>query len=176
MWWLRALAFAAVLAISTGAPAVLRAQDSPTTETLEAARQLFSILFDHAFAQQNALAVANLWPNLERTIRADNPNIDAGTLAELQREFEKIRLARLHEIVKDLPTIYARHLTAEQMREIAAFYRSPTGQRMLQVLPSVMTEGFALVLPRMRIVTDDSQEMFLKLLLERGLIKAVRDR
>ncbi len=132
--------------------------------------------FDHAFAQQNALAVANLWPNLERTIRADNPNIDAGTLAELQREFEKIRLARLHEIVKDLPTIYARHLTAEQMREIAAFYRSPTGQRMLQVLPSVMTEGFALVLPRMRIVTDDSQEMFLKLLLERGLIKAVRDR
>ena len=94
----------------------------------------------------------------------------AATLAELRREFERIRLARLSEIVKDVPAIYARYLTAEDMRVLAAFWSTPTGAKMLQAMPKILPEIFAAVLPRMQSMTAETQEAFLKLLRERGLL------
>jgi hypothetical protein len=78
-----------------------------------------------------------------------------------------VRLARLSEVVKDLPAIYARYLNAEDMRVLAAFYGTATGAKMLQAMPKVLPEAFASVLPRMLAETQDS---FLKLLRERGLL------
>src|SRR5262245_880531 len=121
---MRCLPFLAVAAaIATSAPAPARAQGTP--ETIEAARALYALLFDHGFSALNAQAVAVAWPGIETAVRAKKPDIDAATLAELRREFERIRLARLREATKDLPQIYARYLTAEEMREVAVFYRTP---------------------------------------------------
>jgi hypothetical protein len=77
---------------------------------------------------------------------------------------------RLSEIVKDVPAIYARYLTVEDMRTLTAFYSTPTGARLLQVLPKILPEGFATVLPRMQTMAGETQESFLKLLRERGLL------
>jgi hypothetical protein len=103
-------------------------------------------------------------------LRTQKPGIDAATLAELRREFERIRLARLSEIKKDIPAIYARYLTADDMRVLAAFYSTATGTKMLQVLPKILPEAFATVLPRMQSMTAETQDSFLKLLRERGLL------
>ena len=94
----------------------------------------------------------------------------SGTLADLRREFERIRLARMSEAVKDVPAIYARHLSADDMRVLAAFYGTSTGTRMLQAMPKVLPEAFASVLPRMQSMMADTQDSFLKLLRERGLL------
>jgi hypothetical protein len=67
--------------------------------------------------------------------RTQRPNIDMATLADLRRKFERIRLARLSEVVKDIPVIYARHPNAEDMRVLAAFYGTATGAKMLQAMP-----------------------------------------
>ena len=88
----------------------------------------------------------------------------------MRRDFERIRLARLSEIVKDVPAIYARYLTAEDMRALAAFYGTPTGAKMLQALPKILPEAFAVVLPRMQSMAAETQDSFLKLLRERGLL------
>ena len=88
----------------------------------------------------------------------------------MRREFERIRLARLSEVVKDLPAIYARYLNAEEMRVLAAFYGTATGAKMLQAMPKVLPEAFASVLPRMQPMLAETQDSFLKLLRERGLL------
>jgi hypothetical protein len=104
-------------------------------------------------------------------LRGKNPALDAATLGDLRREFERIRLQKVRELMKDTPAIYARHLAPEDMRAIAAFYRSPTGTRMLQAVPSIVGEIFAIALPGMPGVIGDTHEAFLTLVRERGLIK-----
>lgn len=71
---------------------------------------------------------------------------------------------------EDVPAIYARHLSADDMRVLAAFYGTSTGTRMLQAMPKVLPEAFASVLPRMQSMLADTQDSFLKLLRERGLL------
>jgi uncharacterized protein len=161
---------AAALTAANFLPFAARAESAASAESMEAAQALFTQLFAHGFVALNAQAVETAWPGIEGALRAPKPNIDAATLAELRREFERIRLARLSEIVKDLPAIYARYLTAEDMRTLAAFYSSPTGVKMLQAMPKVLPEAFATVLPRMQSMAAETQEAFLKLLRERGLL------
>jgi uncharacterized protein len=164
------LAVAAMLAALNPAATPARAQANLSPETLEAARALFSVLFDHAFVALNAQAVEVAWPAIEGALRAKNPQIDSATLVALRREFERIRLARLHEMTKDLPALYVRHLTAEEMREVATFYRTPTGAKMLGVLPKILPDAFATILPRVQAMNAETQDLFLKLLRERGLL------
>jgi hypothetical protein len=162
---LRLLAFAAAVLLANLSPTAARAEPSPSPDAMEAAQALFTQLFAHGFVALNAQAVEIAWPGIESALRAQKPDLSAAKLAELRSEFERIRLARLSEIVKDVPAIYARYLTAEEMRTLAAFYSTPTGVKMLQVLP----DGFA-VLPRMQSMASETQESFLKLLRERGLL------
>jgi len=125
---LRILAVAVTLAAANCPPGALRAQEQqPSPESMAAAQALFALLFTHGFATLNAQAVEAAWPGIESALRTQRPNIDPATLVDLRREFERIRLARLSEVVKDIPTIYARHLNAEDMRVLAAFYGTATG-------------------------------------------------
>ena len=165
---LRLLAFAAAVLLTNLSLTAARAESSP--EAMEAAQALFTQLFAHGFVALNAQAVEISWPGIESALRAQKPDLSAPKLAELRSEFERIRLARLSEIVKDVPAIYARHLTVEDMRTLAAFYSTPTEARLLQVLPKILPEGFATVLPRMQSMAGETQESFLKLLRERGLL------
>ena len=167
---LRILALAATLTAANCVPAAVHAQEQPSLESMEAAQALFALLFAHGFTTLNAQAVEAAWPGIETALRAQRPNIDPATLADLRREFERIRLARLSEVVKDLPAIYARYLNAEDMRVLAAFYGTATGAKMLQAMPKVLPEAFASVLPRMQPMLAETQDSFLKLLRERGLL------
>jgi hypothetical protein len=167
---LRILALAVALVATNCLPAAVRAQEQPSPESMAAAQALFALLFAHGFATLNAQAVEAAWPGIESALRAQRPNIEPATLADLRREFERIRLGRLSEVVKDLPAIYARYLSAEDMRVLAAFYGTATGAKMLQAMPKVMPEAFASVLPRMQPMMAETQDSFLKLLRERGLL------
>jgi hypothetical protein len=110
------LVLAAALTAANFLPTTLRAESAASAETMEAAQALFTQLFAHGFVALNAQAVETAWPGIENALRAQKPNIDAATLAELRREFERIRLARLSEIVKDVPAIYARYLSSTAAR------------------------------------------------------------
>jgi len=169
MQFLRRLALVAVLA-AAGFSATARAETPPSPEAMEAAQALFTQLFNHGFVALNTQAVETAWPGIERALRAQKPDLSAATLAELKQEFARIRLARLSEIVKDVPALYTRYLSAEDMRTLAAFYGTPAGARMLQVLPMLLPEAFATVLPRVQTMAGETQESFLKLLRERGVL------
>src|SRR5262245_29755843 len=134
-----ALAAAALAAATPGVRAENRAA-AASPETLAVARELFTISFDRAATELNAQAVDTAWPSIESSLRARNPDLDADTLAGLRREFERIRLQKLRDLMKDVPAIYARHLSQNDMVEITWFYRSPAGTRLLQAVPVILAE------------------------------------
>ena len=123
MWVFRLLIVAALLASAPG-----QAEDNPplSPEALAAAQDLSAVTFDRAGVQLNAQAVEHTWPSVENALRTRNPNLDAATLTDLKHEFERIRLAKLRAVIKDLPQIYARHLSPQEMREIYTMPRSDT--------------------------------------------------
>ena len=77
----------------------------------------------------------------------------------------------MQELLKDAPVIYARYLREEEMREIIAFYRTPAGTRLMQIVPPLLSEMFAMALPGMPTVINETHEEFLNLARQRGLIK-----
>jgi uncharacterized protein len=162
------------LAVALAAAAPAGATDERPTvspETLAVARELFAVTFERAGVEFNAQAVELAWPGLENALRTRNPGVDAATLADMRREFERIRLHKMQELAKDAPAIYARYLSQEEMREIIAFYRTPSGTKLMRIVPPLVAELFAVVLPGMPAVVADTHEEFLRLARERGLVK-----
>ena len=76
--------------------------------------------------RQMVVGVTNqVWPSVERAIRSKRSDIDETTLSELRSEFERLQLQYMANVMADAPAIYARHLTAQELRDMTAFYRTP---------------------------------------------------
>src|SRR5262249_30918455 len=43
--------------------------------------------------------------------------------------------ARMNDLIEQIAALYARNFTADELREAVAFYRGPTGQKIVQKLP-----------------------------------------
>jgi hypothetical protein len=121
-----------------------RAQDA---EALQAANELASIISADAVNQISRELTAGFWPNLENALKS---RVDDATLAELRAEFEH-KLAQFGtDALKDAPAAYAKYFTAQELRDITAFYRTPTGAKALQTMPKVMFEYLAGVRPKVQ--------------------------
>jgi hypothetical protein len=132
-----------LVALTFGIGAV-RAQDA---EALQAANELASIISADAVNQISRELTAGFWPNLENALK---PRVDDATLSEVRAEFER-RLAQFGvEAMKDAPAAYAKYFTAQELRDITAFYRTPTGAKALQTMPKVMFEYLAAVRPKVQ--------------------------
>jgi hypothetical protein len=156
-----ALAFAA-------APAMAQSADPAVAA---AARELFESMNLRAttaesLAQMSRQMPAMLRSGAEQAIRADAKLSDSQRSAKLAELDEKLAgAARLLDKVFADPTLvdamfeemvplYARYYTLEDMRAMAAFYRSPTGAKTLKLMPQLMNESMQLgqrvVQPRMQ--------------------------
>jgi hypothetical protein len=52
--------------------------------------------------------------------------------------------ARLNEVIEQIAAVYARNFTPDELREAVAFYRGPTGQKIVQKLPVITQESMAI--------------------------------
>jgi len=94
-----------------------------------------------------------------------NPRLDAAQKAaeigKLDAELEKQAAnfsyvfddpVLLADISRNTATLYARHYTVEEMRQISAFYKSPVGAKMLVTMPQMIGESMqmtqTLIMPR----------------------------
>ncbi|HEX8605922.1 MAG TPA: DUF2059 domain-containing protein, partial [Pseudoduganella sp.] len=61
--------------------------------------------------------------------------------------------ALVDEMLEAMVPIYARHYTVDEMRQMAAFYKTPVGQKSLRLMPQLMSEGMQvgqrIMMPRM---------------------------
>jgi hypothetical protein len=67
---------------------------------------------------------------------------------EVERDYEKIMPMvaeaaneRIGQILDTIANVYARNFTADEMRQLTAFYRTPTGQKLLEKTPLVAQQS-----------------------------------
>ncbi len=99
-------------------------------DTLAAATELYELVSGDS-TTQTLLQVTNaLWPNVEKQLRAGM--IDDATIADLRVEFDRLILTKVNVAIKAAPPIYAKYFSAEEIRQMTEFYRSPVGTKAIR--------------------------------------------
>lgn len=128
-----ALALAAVA--GTIVPSPVRAQGSPAPDTAKV-RLIRQLIARARLTDQAVQAIEQQLP----AQRAANSRVPA---AFWDRFLEQAR-ARRGELEEGYVTLYDRHFTTAEIRDLLAFYDSPIGKRFLAEQPALMREGIAL--------------------------------
>jgi uncharacterized protein len=137
--------FAAMLLVTVLAvPARAQAPGSP--EAVKAAGELFAILGGETTRQMSTAMIAQMWPELERELAG---KISVASLQEIRAELERSLTTFVNDAMTEGPAIYARYFSAPELRDMAAFYRTPTGVKALQLLPKVTADIGGLIIPRL---------------------------
>jgi hypothetical protein len=163
---MRTLRIVALVLLLAGAGGHARADDKPSPAALAAAEELLAVVSPDMMKQLTGSITGSFWPVVEQKARAEK--IDDDTIGELRAEFERIQVAFVTDAMKEAPPIYARHFTIDELHELAAFYRTPTGAKALHEIPQVMGEMTALLVPRLQEVQRQTGEAFSKILRDHG--------
>jgi uncharacterized protein len=75
----------------------------------------------------------------------------------------------LVESMKDAPALYAKHFSAQELRDITAFYKTPSGAKALQSMSAVTAEYFGTLMPRMESFQREIAAMTQRVLQKRGV-------
>ena len=135
----------ALLCVCVSLP--VRAQDAPSPEALRAAQDLAAVMTGDAVEQMSSAMIGQMWPSIENQLGG---KVDAATLAELRSEFVGATTSFTGEVMKEAPAIYARNFSAQELRDILAFYKTPAGAKALHMMPKVMTDVTTQMAPRMQ--------------------------
>ena len=138
-------------------PAALQGQGL-TPEALSEAGTLVKLISPVITQTTKGTFSAQAWQQIEAALRARYPNIDADTLAAVRRELEGMRAGLVAQIQSEMPRIYASYFTADELRQIVAFFRTPLGAKYLAFLPYTTAEYFGREFPQMQ----DRQRRFME--------------
>jgi hypothetical protein len=136
---LRVVLFGGVLAavVLAAAPAV---PQSPSADTMAAAKEL--VVASRASDQLKAL-----FPLIMQQIKP----LVAKNRPEVERDFDQLMPlmleamnAQLNAFTEAMALVYARNFTADELRQIQAFYHTPAGQKLLERMPTIAQESMAL--------------------------------
>jgi hypothetical protein len=131
------LARAAALAFGAIALASLAHAQAPTPGALAAAKDLVAL--KGGAAMFNPL-IPGVVESAKNSLVPTNPQLSAPlneVATQLIKEYEPKRAELLDLVAK----IYAQHFTEPELKEIAAFYRTPVGKKMLSQEPIAIDES-----------------------------------
>jgi hypothetical protein len=166
---MRFLRILAVLLLVSGATGLARADDTPSPEALKTATELMSVISPDMLDQLNNQMFSAMWPALEQKARAQN--MDQATITELHDKLQGIVRSYVSDSLKEAPPIYARHFTVAEMRDMIAFYHTPTGAKALGELPKVMGEFLTQMAPHMQGLQAQTADTVNSVLREHGYLK-----
>jgi hypothetical protein len=126
---------------------VAQAQTAPSPEAVKMAQELAMLMTGDTVKQTSRALTAQIWPVIENRF---SQKVDAPTLADLKKEFERSLSEFSAEAIKDAPEVYARYFSVKELRDMLAFYHSPTGAKALKVMPMVLSDVSARIAPRMQ--------------------------
>jgi uncharacterized protein len=114
---------------------VARAQE-PSPDALAAAKELIETV--HLNEQYKAVLPA-IMKNLKAAIVQGRPEVDRQYDALVPVMMEAFQ-ARVSEMSEAAAIVYARNFSADDLHALNEFYKSPSGQKVLQRLPAVSQE------------------------------------
>jgi hypothetical protein len=142
------------------APITPTRAETTDTDSLAAAQELFALLSKDMIGQVVEGVTAQTWPSIEASLRANNPNAEPQAFADMRRDFEAIQKDYMADVLRDAPAIYARNFSAQELRDVTAFYKTPTGAKMLRITPQITAEILAVITPRVQEVLARSRAAF----------------
>jgi hypothetical protein len=156
-------AIVCLLAISLSWPGKGLAQ-APSPEALAAAKELMAVsqMTDQlkqilpAVIQQMKPLIARGNPAIERDFDAFAPVMQAAMESRLQA------------FVNEGAKIYARHFTAEELQQVANFYRTPAGAKFIREQPAVMKESMTLGQQWGQVIGEEVGKRIIEELRKRG--------
>jgi hypothetical protein len=141
---MRRLSFAAIV-VAVCVPLFAATEPNPSARQRELIEKLLvlSKMDQSAPAVMDAMFAQIQKQYLDEAARKGN---DPDDVAEARDLFESFRAGAskidfdglLHE---SFVRIYARHFTEQELADLVAFYATPTGQKSIEVMPQLMTEG-----------------------------------
>lgn len=136
-----AILLAAGLAFGAGTPAT--AQGTPPSagqiapDRLAAARDLLQATNTEA---QFATVIPMMFGQLKQSMPPSDPKMRQ-ELNQVFTEVEKQFLERRSEVLDQIAVLYAQKFTAEEMKALSDFYRSPMGQKFITAIPELTAEA-----------------------------------
>jgi hypothetical protein len=151
--------FAAVLLLT--APA--RAQ-SPSPESTAAAKELIDTI---NLANQFKNLVPVIMKNLKPAIVQGRSNVDRDYDAMMPVLLEAFQ-TRIGELTDALAIIYSSNFSAEELRTVTAFYKTPAGQKFLQKQPLLVQQTMTAGQKFGQSIAEDMQKRMIEELRKKG--------
>jgi hypothetical protein len=147
-----AFAALALLAISSAARAQTAAAPSP--EAVAAAHELMTVMKP---ADQFKAILPVLIQNLKQAVVQGRPEVEKRYDAMMPM-FNESAQKRVNELVDTIAAIYASNFTADELRDLTTFYRTPTGQKFLARQAAIAQQSMAAGQQLGRAVMSDVQQ------------------
>jgi uncharacterized protein len=122
---------------ATPAPSPAPSAAAPAPDALAAAKELVSIM---KLADQLKNVMPIIMNGLKPAIVQNRPDVarDYDALMPIMLELTN---KRLDDYVEAVAAIYGRNFSADELRQITAFYQTQPGRKMLEKLPTLMQES-----------------------------------
>jgi len=156
----RLLIVACLLLLS--APAA-RAQ-APASDAMEAARSLVTTM---KLADQYKALLPAILLSLRPALTQDRPEIERDYDAMMPMVADAFT-PYYTSMVDGIAAIYAANFTADELRQMEAFYRQPVGQKMLEKLPVISQQALAVGQEIGRKAAEDLRQRLSEALRQRG--------
>jgi hypothetical protein len=156
----RLLIVACLLLLS--APAT-RAQ-TPTADAMAAARSLVNTM---KLADQYKALLPAILLGLKPALTQDRPEIEQDYDAMMPMIAEAFT-PYYSSMVDGVAAVYASNFTAAELRDIEAFYRQPTGQKLLEKTPVVSQQALAVGQEIGRKAAEDLRQRLTEALRQKG--------
>ena len=130
------LMVAVVIGLLQAAPAAAQSP-APPADSLAAAKELVTVM---RLGDQLKALLPIIMQGMKPAIVQNRPEVERDYDAVLPLMLG-LTNERIGEYIDVMAAIYARNFSAAELGEVTAFYRTPTGQKMLEKLPSLTQES-----------------------------------
>jgi hypothetical protein len=106
---------------------------SPVSDSEIAARELITTM---KLSDQFSLMLPMVFKAMKPAIVQNRPDVDRDFEALLPVLQQKMT-ARVNELMEAVVVIYANNFSAQELRDLTVFYKTPAGQKFLQKTPAI---------------------------------------
>lgn len=160
---LAALAVAASLA---PLPVSAQAPGASDPAAIAAAKELIDTTLSGEIADK---MVEQSWPPIEQMLRAIPKRPTDDQISGLKTEYVAMMDKEMKDAMADSPSIYAKFFSAQELRDLLAFYKTETGKKTISVMPQLMGEIMQRTMQRMPAMMTRIKDGFTRVMKEKGV-------
>lgn len=137
---------------------------TPPSDAMAAAREL---LIAMRFADQFRATFPMVMQSLKPAIVQNRPELERDFDATVPLLLDAMN-PRLNDATEQMASIYALNFTADELRDLTGFFRTPTGEKYLQKFPAIVQQSIALGQRFGQSVAPEMQNRMIEELRKRG--------